>query len=81
MHVHPVRKYVEQKNAPGSLTFELIEDANGLNDITSVGKNLNDVVLHGAHHAEPRLMTCMNSMMSSVRKNTYSFQINSIFRT
>lgn len=52
------------------LTFELIEDTNGLNDITSVGKNLNDVVLHGAHHAEPRLMTCMDNMMSSLRINT-----------
>lgn len=52
------------------LTFELIEDTNGLNDITSVGKNLNDVVLHGAHHAEPRLMTCMDNTMSSLRINT-----------
>lgn len=52
------------------LTFELIEDANGLNDITSVGINLNDVVLHGAHHAEPRLMTCMDNTMSSLRINT-----------
>lgn len=40
------------------LTFELIEDTNGFNDIPRVGKNLNDVVLHGAHHTESRLMTC-----------------------
>lgn len=52
------------------LTFKLIEDTNGLNDITSVGKNLNDVVLHGAHHAEPRLMTCMDNTMGSLRINT-----------
>lgn len=52
------------------LTFKLIEDTDGLNDITSVGKNLNDVVLHGAHHTEPRLMTCMDNMMSSLRINT-----------
>lgn len=40
------------------LTFELIEHTDGLNDIPRVGKNLNDVILHGAHHTEPWLMTC-----------------------
>lgn len=40
------------------LTFELIKHTNGFNDIPRVGKNLNDVILHGAHHTEPWLMTC-----------------------
>lgn len=37
--------------------FEFIEHTNGLNDVPRVCKNLNDVVLHGAHHTEPRLVT------------------------
>lgn len=40
------------------LTFKLIKHTDGLDDIPRVGKNLNDVVLHGAHHTEPRLETC-----------------------
>lgn len=56
------------------LTFELIEDTDGLNDITRVGKNLNDVILHGAHHAEPRLVTYIDKM-SSLRINTLAAYI------
>lgn len=40
------------------LTFELVEDTDGFDDVAWVGKNLNDVVLHGAHHTEARLLTC-----------------------
>ena len=38
-------------------TFQLIEDPDRLDDVSSIGKGLNDVVLHGAHHTEPGLMT------------------------
>lgn len=54
--------YKIQQHFLAVLTFELIENPDGLNYITRVCKNLNDVVLHGAHHAEPRLMTCIDKM-------------------
>lgn len=44
--------------SPASLTLELAEHTDGLDDIARVGKDMNDVVFHGAHHAEARLETC-----------------------
>lgn len=39
------------------LTLELTEHTDGLDNIPWVGKYVNDVVFHGAHHAEPWLKT------------------------
>lgn len=55
------------------LTFELIKHTDGLDDIPRVGKNLNDVVLHGAHHTEPWLETCNRNRW---KKNTHGHKRN-----
>ena len=56
-------------------TFQLIEDPDRLDDVSSIGKGLNDVVLHGAHHTEPGLMTYHRNRHYSVSIENMSLDI------
>ena len=48
-------------------TFQLVEDHDRLDDVSSIGKGLYDVVLHGAHHTEPGLMTYHRKGKKSIK--------------
>jgi len=53
-----------------ALTFQFIKNTNGLYDISRVGEHLDDMILHGTHHAKPRLMTCVErESMYIIRTN------------
>lgn len=54
--------FLASKSEMLSYPFQFIKNTNGFYDISRVGEHLDDVILHGTHHAKPRLMTCFGML-------------------
>lgn len=54
--------FLTSKSEMLSNPFQFIKHTDRLDDVSRVGKNLDDVILHGTHHAKPRLMTCFGML-------------------